>query len=52
VCHELEPEVAAYLRKHTGKRLRQIDMTEFQKSGGSVRCLVFDIYDMGGAKKN
>lgn len=52
VCHELEPGVAAYLRKHTGKRLRQIDMTEFQKSGGSVRCLVFDIYGMGGAKKN
>jgi N-dimethylarginine dimethylaminohydrolase len=52
VCHELEPVVAAYLRKHTGKRLHQIDMTEFQKSGGSVRCLVFDIYGMGGAKKN
>lgn len=44
VCHELEPAVAAYLRKHTGKRLRQVDMTEFQKSGGSVRCLVFDLW--------
>jgi N-dimethylarginine dimethylaminohydrolase len=46
ICHELEPRVADYLRKRTGKRLRQIDMSEFQKSGGSVRCLVFDIYGL------
>ena len=51
LCHELEPAAAAYLRKHTGKRLRQIDMTEFQKSGGSVRCLVFDLW-VGQRDKN
>lgn len=44
LCHELGAEDAAYLRARTGKRLRQIDMTEFQKSGGSVRCLVFDVH--------
>lgn len=44
LCHELDRSDAEYLRTRTGKRLRQIDMTEFQKSGGSLRCLVFDLY--------
>ncbi len=44
LCHELGRDDAAYLRSCTGKRLRQIDMSEFQKSGGSVRCLVFDVH--------
>jgi N-dimethylarginine dimethylaminohydrolase len=44
ICQELERDVANSLRECTGKRLRQIDMTEFQKSGGSVRCLVFDVW--------
>jgi len=49
LCHELEPRTAAYLRKHVGKPLRQINMSEFQKSGGSIRCLVFDLYIPGGS---
>jgi N-dimethylarginine dimethylaminohydrolase len=44
ICHELNRDDAEFLRTHTGKRLHQIDMSEFQKSGGSVRCLVFDVY--------
>jgi N-dimethylarginine dimethylaminohydrolase len=44
ICHKLNRDDATYLRSRTYKKLIQIDMSEFQKSGGSVRCLVFDIW--------
>lgn len=44
IGHTMKPSVSAYLHKIIGKPIYEIDMTEFQKSGGSVRCLVFDLF--------
>jgi hypothetical protein len=32
------------LEEITGLRIKELDMSEFEKSGGSVRCLVLDIH--------
>jgi N-dimethylarginine dimethylaminohydrolase len=32
------------LEKITGKQVVQVDTTEFEKSGGSVRCMTLDIF--------
>lgn len=34
-----------FLEEKTGKKVIELDTSEFEKSGGSVRCLIFDIYD-------
>lgn len=40
-----DPMILAKLKDVTGKQIVQIDMSEFEKSGGSVACLVLPIYD-------
>jgi N-dimethylarginine dimethylaminohydrolase len=44
--HKLsDPTVKSKLEKITGRAVTEIDTSEFEKSGGSVRCLVFDVFD-------
>jgi N-dimethylarginine dimethylaminohydrolase len=38
--HELKP----FFEHLTGRKVIQIDASEFEKSGGSLRCMVLDIY--------
>ena len=46
LTHKLNnPDLKAFLQEETGKNVIELDMSEYQKSGGSVRCLVFDIFD-------
>jgi hypothetical protein len=33
------------LEKITGKTIKEIDTSEFEKSGGSIRCMVLDIFN-------
>jgi N-dimethylarginine dimethylaminohydrolase len=40
-----DPTVKSKLEDITGKEVVEFDTSEFEKSGGSVRCLVFDVYD-------
>lgn len=40
-----DPSLVAKLKDVTGKQIVQIDVSEFQKSGGAVACLVLPIYD-------
>jgi N-dimethylarginine dimethylaminohydrolase len=35
------------LEKITGKQIHEVETSEFEKSGGSVRCMVFDLYING-----
>ena len=45
ITHTLtDPTIQSQLEKHTGLTVKQVNMSEFEKSGGSVRCLTFDIY--------
>ena len=39
-----DPFVAPIMEKLTGREIVQIPMTEYEKSGGSIRCLVLDLY--------
>jgi len=40
-----DPTVKSKLEKITGRSVVELDTSEFEKSGGSVRCLVFDVFD-------
>ena len=52
ITHTLNnPELKAYLEELTEKTVIEIDASEFEKSGGSVRCLVFDMYDPRQVKR-
>jgi len=44
ITHKLDPELKEQLEKITGKYIKQVDTSEFEKSGGSVRCMTLDIY--------
>jgi len=45
ITHEMkDPLVAPFLEKCTGREIVQIPMSEYEKSGGSIRCLVLDLY--------
>ena len=45
VTHKLQdPAIKPLLEKITGKSIRQVDTSEFEKSGGSVRCMTLDIW--------
>ena len=45
VTHKLqEVGLKERLEKITGKQIHQVDTSEFEKSGGSVRCMVLDIF--------
>jgi len=45
------PELKTYLEDLSGKIVVELDTSEFEKAGGSVRCLVFDMYDPRLIKK-
>ena len=45
------PELKSYLEDLTEKTVVELDTSEFEKSGGSVRCLVFDMFDPRLIKK-
>jgi len=46
LTHVLKDDVLKdFLENATGKKVIELDTSEFEKSGGSVRCLVFDIFD-------
>ena len=45
ITHTLtDPSLKPELEKLTGLTVKQLSMSEFEKSGGSVRCVTFDIY--------
>ena len=45
ITHKLtEPGLKQTLETITGKTVKEVDTTEFEKSGGSVRCMSFDLY--------
>jgi len=45
ITHKLtDPKLKGILEKRTGLRVTQVDTREFEKSGGSVRCMTLDIY--------
>ena len=48
ITHKLqEVGLKERLEKITGKQIHQVDTSEFEKSGGSVRCMVLDLYING-----
>lgn len=45
ITHKLkEYGLKGRLEKITGKTIKEIDTSEFEKSGGSVRCMTFDLF--------
>lgn len=49
ITHHITPSVQHLLEQITKKTVHMVDTSEFEKSGGSVRCMVLDIYT--GKKK-
>jgi len=45
ITHILDKNTKKILQKLTEKNIIECDTSEFEKSGGSVRCMVLDIYD-------
>lgn len=44
ITHSLETPVKKLLESITGKKIKEVDTGEFEKSGGSVRCMTLDVY--------
>jgi N-dimethylarginine dimethylaminohydrolase len=44
VTHTISPAIKKVLEKVTGKTVHQLDTSEYEKSGGSVRCMTLDIW--------
>ena len=44
ITHMLKEPLKKQLEKITGKKIHMIDTSEFEKSGGSVRCMTLDIF--------
>jgi N-dimethylarginine dimethylaminohydrolase len=52
LTHKLNNEqLKTFLEKETGKTVIELDTSEYEKSGGSVRSLVFDLFDPRMFKK-
>jgi len=45
ITHKLKSKTRKILETITGRNIIECDTSEFEKSGGSVRCMVLDIYD-------
>ena len=44
LTHQLtDPKIKSFLHKLTGRTIQEINVSEFEKSGGSVRCMVLDV---------
>jgi N-dimethylarginine dimethylaminohydrolase len=46
ITHTLRRPLRDQLERITGRKVRMTDTSEFEKSGGSVRCMVLDIYGL------
>lgn len=45
ITHKLaDPAIKPLLERTTRRRVKQVDTSEFEKSGGSVRCMVLDLH--------
>ena len=44
VTHSLAKPLKKELETITGRTIRMVDTSEFEKSGGSVRCMTLDIF--------
>ena len=44
ITHSLETPVKNLLETITGKKIKEVDTSEFEKSGGSVRCMTLDLF--------
>ena len=44
ITHKLSDSLKKELEKITGKHIKQVDTSEFEKSGGSVRCMTLDVF--------
>jgi len=44
ITHTLSAKVEKLLEGITGKHVQQVDTSEFEKSGGSVRCMTLDLF--------
>jgi N-dimethylarginine dimethylaminohydrolase len=51
LTHKLNSETRKQLKKLTNRTIIECDTSEFEKSGGSVRCMVLDIYDPRSIKR-
>ena len=43
ITHKLTNDLKKELEEITGKHIKMVDTSEFEKSGGSVRCMTLDI---------
>jgi len=45
ITHKLtDPKIKSIIEHATKRQVKEVDTSEFEKSGGSVRCMVLDIY--------
>jgi len=44
ITHTLDAPVKKLLEELTGKTVQQVDTSEFEKSGGSIRCMNLDVF--------
>jgi N-dimethylarginine dimethylaminohydrolase len=50
VTHKLtDKAIKKVLEEITGLRIREVDVSEFEKSGGSVRCMTLDLHPSTGS---
>jgi N-dimethylarginine dimethylaminohydrolase len=45
ITHILQKSTRKMFEELTGKNVIECDTSEFEKSGGSVRCMILDVYD-------
>lgn len=45
ITHQLTPSLKKQLEEITHKTIKMIDTSEFEESGGSVRCMTLDIFN-------
>jgi N-dimethylarginine dimethylaminohydrolase len=43
ITHHMTESLKQKIEKITGRHIKMIDASEFEQSGGSVRCMVLDI---------
>lgn len=51
LTHKLNKHTRKMLHELTGKNIIECDVSEFEKAGGGVRCLVLDVFDMRQVKR-
>ena len=51
LTHTLSKTTRKILQELSGKNIIECDVSEFEKAGGGVRCLVLDIFDMRHVKR-